>query len=57
MNVHFINRNGQGGVVDESGNEHFEMDIDTNPCKHCLHTCLWSFLDVIQHRSIDLNIF
>jgi hypothetical protein len=29
MSICFIYENGKGGVVDESGNEHFEMDIDT----------------------------
>jgi hypothetical protein len=29
MSVRFIYENGKGEVVDESGNMHFEMDIDT----------------------------
>ncbi|EIE79070.1 hypothetical protein RO3G_03775 [Rhizopus delemar RA 99-880] len=29
MSVRFIYENGKGEVVDESGNEHFNMDIDT----------------------------
>ncbi|KAI8366921.1 hypothetical protein BD560DRAFT_436042 [Blakeslea trispora] len=29
MSIRFIYNNGKGEVVDESGNEHFNMDIDT----------------------------
>ncbi|CEP06924.1 hypothetical protein [Parasitella parasitica] len=29
MSVRFIYKNGKGEVVDESGNMHFAMDIDT----------------------------
>lgn len=29
MRVYFVNKNGKGEAVDESGNEHFEMNIDT----------------------------